>query len=156
VVNDWYLTAYKPIVQNNEVVGIVYFGLPEKDLTSIRSFFNSKKYLDNGYPFLVSSEGEIIIHSEIQGESISKEPFFKELLSSNDKSGKIESEWRGEMQRMYFQYVKPIDAYVVAVVYEEDLMKSINQVRNAIIIAFTNDYKRIAPGCFVCEIHCAW
>ncbi|HCX99423.1 MAG TPA: hypothetical protein DG754_04705, partial [Bacteroidales bacterium] len=53
VVNDWYLTAYEPIKHNGEVVGMLYVGMPEKDLDGISTFFNNKKYFETGYPYIV-------------------------------------------------------------------------------------------------------
>ena len=62
VVNNWYLTAYEPIRLNGEIAGILYVGVKEMDYAFIKQIFEGKTYYKTGYPFLVSSSGDLIIH----------------------------------------------------------------------------------------------
>jgi len=62
VVDDWYLTAYEPIKINGIVKGILYVGVKEKDYAMIKKIFSDKKYYQNGYPFVVSETGDLLIH----------------------------------------------------------------------------------------------
>ncbi len=49
VVDDWYITAYKPIFINGQVNGILYVGQREKDYAFLKNVFANKKYY-SGYP----------------------------------------------------------------------------------------------------------
>ena len=43
ILNEWYLTFYKPLLVNNVVVGAYYFGIAEKNLSELKAIFSSKK-----------------------------------------------------------------------------------------------------------------
>lgn len=135
VVNEWYLTNYRPILSNGKVVGISYYGVHEKNLSAMRSFFNSKKYFKSGYPYLVTAQGELIIHPTSEGDNISDQDFFKQMLESSTKKNKSEYLWEGKTKYQYFEYVEKIDSYVAVTIYREELMDIVNETRIAIAIA---------------------
>lgn len=135
VVNDWYLTAYEPIVINGRVEGILYVGVKEKNLTGLRTIFKEKKYFDSGYPFLIDSKGTFIIHPEKEGENVKNADFFKKIIESNSDLGKVEYLWEGDDKMLCFNYVESIDSYVAVSIYEKELMAIVNTIRNAIFIA---------------------
>jgi methyl-accepting chemotaxis protein len=136
VVNDWYLTAYEPLMIDGEVKGALYVGMPEKDLTMITDLFNEKTYFESGYPYIMDSEGVLIVHPELTGSSLAEYDFAQQILK--DKSGKVnfvEYEWEGEMKRQYYKYFEPIDAYVTAGFYKDEMNEVVNELRYAIIFA---------------------
>ncbi|PWD97921.1 methyl-accepting chemotaxis protein [Marinilabilia rubra] len=135
VVNDWYLTGYAPISKNNEIIGIIYYGIPEKNLAGLRELFKNKEYFKSGYPFLVGQDGTFIIHPSKEGENQSGQTFFQQLINSKENSGKTRYEWEGETKYQYYKYIDIIDAYVSVSIYEDELLDLINQTRNSIIIA---------------------
>lgn len=135
VVDDWYLTAYRPITNNNEVIGIAYFGVKEKNLAQLKNVFNAKKYFDNGYPYLVAKNGDVIIHPSKEGANFSEHNFFSDILNSKKEIGRSEYVWEGEDKIQYFKYIEAIDSYVSATIYKNKLMDMIYKVRNAMLIA---------------------
>lgn len=68
VVNDWYITAYEPIYDGSEVVGMLYVGDKEKDLGELRSKLLQLKVGENGFPFVIDEKGTFIIHPTAEGE----------------------------------------------------------------------------------------
>jgi methyl-accepting chemotaxis protein len=135
VVNDWYLTGYEPISINNEVVGMLYVGAPEKDLGNLQEYFNRKKFFDTGYPYLVSAQGDLIVHPTAVGKSIKDEDFFKIMLLHKD--GKVlrdEYMWQGQNKVQYVKYYEPIDAFVSAGFYEKEMDALLNQMRITILL----------------------
>lgn len=44
VVSDWYLTAYRPFRHNGEIVGMLFVGMPEKDMKQLQQIFSGKKF----------------------------------------------------------------------------------------------------------------
>ncbi len=113
VVDDWYLTAYEPIVIDGNVEGILYVGVKEKDMASIKGVFYGKKYFESGFPFLVNNEGNLLIHPTEEGSNVNDADFFQKMLNSKQKSGKVEYEWHGEEKVLYYKQVEAIKSYVV-------------------------------------------
>ncbi len=135
VVDDWYITSYLPLEQNGEVVGAIGVGVKEKDLKGLRKIFAEKKYFETGYPFIVDSDGNFIIHPKKEGQNEVNAEFFKQLINSTQKSGKTRYTWEGKEKFQYFQYAESIHSYVSASIYVDELMDIIHKVRNAILIA---------------------
>ncbi|MGE0079248.1 MAG: methyl-accepting chemotaxis protein [Bacteroidales bacterium] len=136
VVNDWYLTSYEPIKINGEVKGMLYVGMPEKNLKNINDLFNTKKFFNTGYPYIASSDGILIVHPTSIGTSVANNDFFKEMLKN--KTGKVETIqylWNGEEKLQYYKYYEPIDAFVTAGFYTSEMNKIIGQIRLTLLIA---------------------
>jgi methyl-accepting chemotaxis protein len=132
ILNEWYLTYYKPLRANGEVIGAYYFGIPEKNLSELKEIFNSKKYYDNGYPSLVDKDGMAIIHPTMEGKSFANEKFFKDMIASG--TGKAEYVFEGRNKYQYSKQCSAADLYVIGTMYESDLLKAINKVK---IVAVT-------------------
>ncbi len=133
IMNEWYLTFYKPLIVDNEVVGAYYYGLPEKNLSELKAIFNSKKYYENGYPYVVDKNGAFIIHPTSEGKNISNEIFFKDMVAKGE--GKSEYLWEGKSKYQHFKYYPKAELYVATTIYKSDLLKTIDVARNAIIVA---------------------
>jgi methyl-accepting chemotaxis protein len=135
VVNDWYLTSYQPLLINGNVEGILYVGVNEKDFHNLKQLFDGKKYFASGYPFIVDKNGTLIIHPTKEGENESTSEFFKQMINSNTKQGKILYSWEGKQKYQYYKYIDRIESYVSVSVYENELMVIINELRLALIVA---------------------
>ena len=135
VVNDWYLTAYKPLIQNNETIGMLYVGIPEKDLKHIKAYFERKKFFESGYPYLVSTDGTLFVHPTSEGKNIAEESFFKTMLNNkNDNVLRDEYAWQGKNKIQYVKYIKSIDAFVSAGFYEEEMNAILYRMRSTILL----------------------
>ncbi len=137
VVDNWYLTAYEPIKINGEIKGMLYVGMPEKDLGNIQAFFNKKQYFNTGYPFVVDSKGDIIVHPRSVGVNIGKESFFGLMEEAKNKKGDIiraEYNWEGKNKIQYVSYFEPIDSYVAVSFYESEMNKVLNKIRITLVI----------------------
>jgi len=136
VVGEWMLTSYEPIFHNGQIVGVIGIGMPEKDLKSLKSIFESKVYFETGYPFLVSKDGTFIIHPTKEGESASDFTFFKQMLEGGD-SGKSRYQWpetsEGKWKYQYFKYIPSIDSYIAVSFYEDILFKYLKELRLSVL-----------------------
>lgn len=71
VVNQWYWTFYEPIFVDGTVIGVLYMGIKESVLLKVlKETFSSVTIGDSGYPFLMDSEGDLIIHPFNEGDSL--------------------------------------------------------------------------------------
>jgi methyl-accepting chemotaxis protein len=135
VLNDWYLTSYKPILIDGEVKGMLFVGMPEKNLTQIRTLFSKKKFFNTGYPYIVGIDGILIVHPTSEGTNIGNESFFKFML--NHKTGEVvrnEYVWQGQNKIQYIKYFEPIEAFITVGFYESEMNKILNQIRITLII----------------------
>ncbi|NJM15860.1 MAG: methyl-accepting chemotaxis protein, partial [Bacteroidales bacterium] len=127
VVNDWYLTVYKPIYVNGKVNGAFFIGLPEKDLTAIREFIVSKKYFESGYPYILGKDGIVVVHPKSEGLNVANTELYKQMSSYGDGINKISYVWEGKKKIQYFNTIPAINSWIAVSVYEEELFDVINQ-----------------------------
>ncbi len=114
VVDDWYITAYKPIMINGKVDGILYFGMKEADMPGIKKIFHEKKYLKTGYPFLVSKEGILLIHPVQEDKNIKNSEVFQKTLEHGKTSpyGKFLYRYEGKDKNLFYRYVDSLNSFV--------------------------------------------
>ena len=143
VVNNWYLTAYKPIWINGKIQGILYVGMKEKDYAFLKKVLGNKKYFDNGYPFLVSDKGDLIIHPTKEGANFSHAQFFKQLTNKDGQVGRSEYLWpeneEGKKKIQYYKYFEPYKSFISTSIYKDDMHKGLNylvSVTSILILAF--------------------
>ncbi len=116
VVNEWYITAYEPIYDNGEIVGMLYVGDKEKDLEELRSKLSGLTIGENGYLFVIDQSGEFIIHPFAEGESWSHEEIISSII--NQKSGIATYTLRSDKRNkiVAFDYFEEFRLYIAATV----------------------------------------
>jgi methyl-accepting chemotaxis protein len=139
VVNDWYLTAYEPIVIDGVVKGMLFVGVLEKNYAMLKDVFSKKKYYESGYPFIVSETGDLMIHPEMEGKNIAKANFFQQLKNASANDYKTEYRWPenadGKEKTQYFKYFAPYKCYIAASIYDDDLYARVRNLLNILVIA---------------------
>lgn len=136
VVNDWYITAYEPIYDKEEVVGILYVGDKEKDLDELQAKLSDLKIGENGYPFVMDEQGEFIIHPNSEGEVWLDEQVVSQMmdLKSGIETYSLKEDTRENIVAFkYFRDFKLIIAATVPINDETALLIR-NVVINSIII----------------------
>jgi len=63
VVNDWYITAYQPIIKNGDIIGMLYVGKKEKDIDELRKSIMNLKIGKTGYVVVFDNEGHLVVHN---------------------------------------------------------------------------------------------
>lgn len=138
VVNDWFLTAYEPIIIDKKVQGILYVGIKEKDYDFLKGVFEQKRYFNDGYPFIITSTGEFLIHPTQEGNNFSEANFFKQIISSKEGEYKSKYLWPensdGRWKFQYFRYFEPYKSYISVSIYEDDLFAFVNRSLYIIIV----------------------
>ncbi|TAJ15359.1 methyl-accepting chemotaxis protein [Marinilabiliaceae bacterium JC017] len=125
VVDQWYLTTYKPLRIEGEIVGMLYVGVPEKELSILEELFD--RYTDEMYtPFLFDKEGRIVLgDSAHQSMSVVK----KVISGTLGNAPVIENDW------LFVKYYEPLDSYI-AVKSNYEKIKA-QWIRLLIIIAIS-------------------
>jgi methyl-accepting chemotaxis protein len=135
VVDDWYLSVYRPIVINGKIEGMFYVGIPEKNLSNLKEIFNSKKYFDTGYPFIIDTDGLLVLHPTSEGINAGGTEYFKSVLNSKEKFGKVDYIWDNQDKILYYKYISSIESYVCATILTSELTESIYKIRRIIFYA---------------------
>jgi len=161
VVNAWYITAYEPIYDaDKNVTGILYVGVPQEVVASIRESIMRTVVGKTGYIFVLNKAGEYIISKDGKrdGQNIwdakdDKGNFFVQEISKKAlalDTGKIaeqEYPWKNpgdleaRMKISRIMYFEPWDWIIGAGSYEselyeaETLVKAIGHKGNMILAA---------------------
>jgi methyl-accepting chemotaxis protein len=131
VVDDWYITAYEPILHEGKIVGMLYGGDKEKDISELRSKISELKIGKNGFVCVLDETGKFIIHPNAEGQTWSDEPIISQILSR--KTGIISTRLkRDKREKMVaFDYFPEFKLYIAASVPVREETKSL--VREIII-----------------------
>lgn len=118
VVNDWYITAYEPIVINDEIIGMIYVGDKEKDLDELKSILYNLEIGKSGYPFVFDKNGYLLIHPDREGEYWADSLIFCEMRDK--RQGYVNYELDGESKVMAFVYFEPFELYIAASIFDKE------------------------------------
>ncbi len=74
VVDQWYITAYKPLYEGSEIIGAVYVGVKQSELDILKKSILSLKIGEKGYAYIMDnheeSKGTLVVHPSKTGESL--------------------------------------------------------------------------------------
>jgi len=133
VVNDWYVTGYTPITYNGDVVGILYNGIREKDMTMLKETILNSTFLKSGIVYILDTANNVIIHPKLSAGYALKN---KELELK--KTGKIENlqitDSLQQSKTLFYKYHSDIKSFVVAELKTSDFFATISSVRWIIVI----------------------
>ncbi|PLX11688.1 MAG: hypothetical protein C0598_07605 [Marinilabiliales bacterium] len=124
VVNDWYITAYEPIIFNNDIVGALYVGDKEKDIKKLSLVLRSLKLAKTGFAFVLDSDFTPIIKPEINKELIKDKSLIKILSEKNQYKGVFFSEVVNTEYIIASDYYEEFGFYIVTVVPSKELTQT--------------------------------
>jgi methyl-accepting chemotaxis protein len=133
VVDDWYQTCYKPLLdERGEVFGMLFVGVKEKDhIGTVRNIMAQSKLGQTGYPFVVDSTGKFIIHPKTEwvGKNIVsdfKAPEFESVLKARkaNEYQYMQCRFEGLASLVASTYYEPMDWIVCTCVPRSEMMAS--------------------------------
>ncbi|MBE0534270.1 MAG: Cache 3/Cache 2 fusion domain-containing protein [Phycisphaerae bacterium] len=148
VVNQWYLTAYEPIYDDNrQVTGMLYVGIPQESSTILREMIMGIEVGTTGYVYVLDSTGKYVIShgGKRDGEDLSQAKDAKGELFIQKICQKAVTLKSGELaeQRYFWQnagdpaprekvvlvtYFEPWDWVIGIGSYVEEFFEAKNQV----------------------------
>ena len=147
VVNAWYITAYKPLLNpQGDVIGMLFVGIQQENITSLRQEILNTKVGESGYVYVLGGQGtqkgQYIIskNGERDGENILNSQdangnyFIQSIVDKalKLKSGEIASEtyaWKNagdpasREKIVRIMYYPPWDWVIGVGVYKDELQK---------------------------------
>jgi len=125
VVDDWYITAYRPIRDGDGlVIGAIYVGLSQHGLAAMHDSIAENQVSASHYTAVVDSDGNLIIHPLWEGKNVydlddpSGSAAF-ELMMANVRekrifSGDVSYELGGRERVNYYSWVPEMEWLVVS------------------------------------------
>ena len=125
VVNDWYISAYEPVIINGKTVGMLYVGCKEKDLSEFKKTLSQIKIGKSGMMLIFDESGNVIISKQYEGENWKDKKIFEHILKNKRGITKIIDEQNGKEKILAFDYFDDFKLYLAASVYPEDETKTL-------------------------------
>ena len=153
--NDTHAFMSESLVDIKEMMGIVETltdsGFTKTDYRLLKPFFQSKKYYDTGYPFLIKRDGTYLIHPWKEGSNEAQSSNHIKRLSYGEGSGYFRYVFSGDgrMKWQYVNYFKPYDAYITVTFYEDEFFKNLSELRSLLIIFVISGVVIFLLGTFI-------
>lgn len=112
VVDEWYTTAYEPIIVDGNIVGMLYVGDKEKDMQELERILNKLKIGKSGYPFVFDKNGILLIHPTRKGEQWQDSTFMSGIF--NTSSGTLDFMQGDHKKTVAYRYFDQFDLFVAA------------------------------------------
>ena len=111
VVDDWYVTSYKPVLNaDDKIVAVLFVG--RRILTpQLRDMINTTKAAGVGYFFIYNSKGDVLIHPTLEGQNIFEVQGIGDAFR-NHKDGFLEYQWNGEQKITFTKFFEPWDWHI--------------------------------------------
>ncbi len=154
VVDDWYITAYKPLLdEKGEVIGALNVGVKEQSASYLKNEIKKIQVGETGYVYIIDSKGTLRIHPAKEGTNIleakdsSGFEYIRAMIEHaltlpKGAIGTIRYPWinpelgettpRQKMNK--YIYFEPWDWIITAGSYEEEIYQSLYETERYILI----------------------
>lgn len=139
-VDQWFIAAYQPILDaSGTVIAIVSLGIPQSRVEYLRDAVTARSIGESGFAYLLDGQGNMLIHPELEGQSVSDHPLFSQITAAG--SGRIESlDTRGGatngLERIdYFAYLETMDWIAGVGVYRAEVFAELRTITVVLSIA---------------------
>jgi PAS domain S-box-containing protein len=136
VVNDWYITAYKPIYNKEEIIGAIYVGVKQTELQELKESLKKLNLNNTYFPLIFDLKGNLIVKTEIEQKNIYDIKDINDQLFIKEVCNKIEnkSEYKGEIlyqwkqgdhfenRKMYYEYLSEM-GWIISTSINSDVLK---------------------------------
>jgi PAS domain S-box-containing protein len=112
VVDDWYITAYEPIIIDNKVIGMLYVGDKEKDFTKLKSILAASKIGQRGSLQVMEENGNLLLPN--YNNECKVDPFYEHVLDKKKGILKYQSPNDESDQLVAFDYFPEFKLYILA------------------------------------------
>jgi methyl-accepting chemotaxis protein len=116
VVNDWYITAYEPIISDGSIVGALYVGGKEKDIQELRNIVMDSQIGLSGFPYVFDDSATFVIHPVSEGENWYHLGFMRKIIEMKKGVLKYFSPTTNTNRLTAFDYFDDFHFYVAATI----------------------------------------
>jgi methyl-accepting chemotaxis protein len=121
VVDDWYITAYKPLRDAaGQIVAVAYVG--RKIMTpQLKEYCEKISIGGKGYAYVFTSAGDVLVHPTLKGKSFKGMGDLHKTLTSV-KDGFVEYDHSGGKRVASIKYFEPWDWYMAVEMGREEML----------------------------------
>ncbi|MDZ7740472.1 MAG: Cache 3/Cache 2 fusion domain-containing protein [Bacteroidota bacterium] len=137
VVDDYYITAYRPLYEGSKLIGAYYVGVKQSNLGMLNQLIKSFRLGETYFPYVLATNGDIVIHpfiekgnimsaKDLEGRFFIRE-MIEEILRHKKSSGNITYKWKHERsgepvtRLIYYKYF-PQMQWVIAVGIDKNVI----------------------------------
>lgn len=140
VVNDWYITAYSPLVNKGDMEGMLYVGTAEKNIDKLSRILDRLTLRKSGKIYVTDKEGHYIYPEELKGQEYHAPEIFQNM--QRKKSGFSQYNVRNnngkEANRLAaYNFFADFEVFIIAEIDKEAEIKPVadQMAVNSLIIA---------------------
>lgn len=125
VVDDWYVTSYKPMRNaEDKIVAVLFVG--RKILTpQLRDMLTTIKAAGVGYFFVYDSKGDVLVHPSLEGQNIFEVQGIGELFRVH-KDGFLDYQWQGEHKITFTRHFEPWDWHLAVGLNDAQIVRGLD------------------------------
>ncbi len=121
--NEWYIVAYQPLLVDGRPVGAVHVGL-KPDVADLRKHVLDVSVGRSGRPYIVDTEGILVIAAEGEGENVYHLPHVKRMIRERGE-GTVRyraagPSGRAETAVAHYRYLPAMEWFIVTGSYEKE------------------------------------
>lgn len=135
IMDNWYLTSWRPLAHRGQVVGIVAVAVLEKDMANIKKLLQEKKFFESGYAYTLGEDGRSIIHPTDASGCVKDEPWFKEMAKHKTGICEVHYSYQGKAKYAYSKYMEATRSFLVVTYYRDELLATITYIRPIMVTA---------------------
>ncbi|MCF8371593.1 MAG: Cache 3/Cache 2 fusion domain-containing protein [Bacteroidales bacterium] len=128
VVNEWYITAYEPIIIDGKVQAILYVGDKEKDISDLQAALQKLRIGESGYIFVFDKSKELVVAPPDELHLIETPGVLDSIVSLCEGNLIFKSNTSSTERIVAFSYFEEFDLYMAASIDREEV--EANQVDN--------------------------
>jgi len=121
VVNDWYITAYEPILLNGVIIGALYVGGKEKDIVKLRTTLNTLVIAKTGFPFVIDNDGSIVLEPNDSRSNVISKAMIMQVTKDTIGVSKFISKIDNEEYLLAYNYYSDFGFHIATVVPTKQL-----------------------------------
>ncbi len=98
-------------------------------------FFESRTYLQNGYPMLIDEQGDLLLHPIQEGQSIKNTNIFYRIFTTKESKKIVKIEYHstetlsGKDKVLYVKYLPQFGYFIAISLYKKDLLAYTNKFK---------------------------
>jgi methyl-accepting chemotaxis protein len=125
VVDDWYVTSYKPILNaDDKIVAVLFVG--RKILTpQLRDMLTTIKAAGVGYFFVYNSKGDVLVHPTLEGKNLFEVQDIGELFRDH-KDGFLDYQWQGEHKITFSRHFEAWDWHLAVGLNDAQIVRGLD------------------------------
>jgi len=121
VVNDWYITAYEPIILAGNTIGVLYVGGKEKDIAKLRATLNTLRIGKTGFLFVLDKGGNVVFQPDNSNHNVIDLTMKKQVMADTLGVKRFVSKVNNVEYLLAYDYYSDFGFHIVTAIPTKEL-----------------------------------